>query len=404
MARTTSAKSKSTSTANKKGCTLNIKPKILAENLNLLNAAVSSNKQGIDRLKIEVGNGQSIFSVGGDIGVEIRHKATKTLNSKPVQVSCRQIKSLASNLDSSNQKLTLREEQVTISNQKGTYQHSLVTYFDVIPQDNSEYTPLMEVEATKFKQALDKVIPFLNSDSKEITSGVCLQIESANSADSLLTEDTDREKLQLTLVGLSEPGMGKVTITVDSVETNQLNSTEDVMVILPKKAATFIASYAQDFILSVADKSVRFEWANVRCNVQTLKGKYPDLDRIEQSVAGNDVEIEFNKNDLASALKRHQVVSSEIEFKVEEENCQLSQSTETGSGAENIYCSNDSTETIKLNLLIDYVIKVLTSVESQTVMFKLNLEPDEDKGEPSNNVLIKDKDATYCLSQLIAEG
>ena len=401
MARTTSAKSKSTSTANKKGCTLNIKPKILAENLNLLNAAVSSNKQGIDRLKIEVGNGQSIFSVGGDIGVEIRHKATKTLNSKPVQVSCRQIKSLAGNLDSSNQKLTLREEQVTISNQKGTYQHSLVTYKDVIPQDNSEYTPLMEVEATKFKQALNKVIPFLDSDSKEITSGVCLQIESANSGE---TEDTDREKLQLTLVGLSRPGMGKVTITVDSVETNQLNSQEDVMVILPKKAATFIASYAQDFILSVADKSVRFEWANVRCNVQTLKGKYPDLDRIEQSIAGNDVEIEFNKSDLASALKRHQVMSSEIEFKVEAENCQLSQSTETGSGAENIYCSNDSTETIKLNLLSDYLIKVITSVESQTVMFKLNLEPDEGEDEPSNNVLINDKDATYCLTQLIADG
>ena len=96
-------------------------------------------------------------------------------------------------------------------------------------------------------------------------------------------------------------------------------------------------------------------------------------------------------------------MSSEIEFKVEAENCQLSQSTETGSGAENIYCSNDSTETIKLNLLSDYLIKVITSVESQTVMFKLNLEPDEGEDEPSNNVLINDKDATYCLTQLIAD-
>ncbi len=122
------------------------------------------------------------------------------------------------------------------------------------------------------------------------------------------------------------------------------------------------------------------------------------------SIAGNDVEIEFNKSDLASALKRHQVMSSEIEFKIEEESCQLSQSTETGSGAENIYCSNDSTETIKLNLFIDYLIKVITSVESQTVMFKLNLEPDEGEDEPSNNVLINDSNATYCLTQLVAEG
>ncbi len=181
--RAKTTRARTTDKAKSNGCTLTIKPKVLTENLNLLNAAVSSNKQGLDRLKIEVGDGQSVFSIGGDIGVEIRHKANKTFSSPPVQVSCRQLKNLASNLDGSNQKLALSEGQVTISNQKGTYQHSLVTYKDVIPQDNSQYNQVAKVKAVEFKQALDKVVPFLNNDSKEITSGVCLQIKSIDPND-----------------------------------------------------------------------------------------------------------------------------------------------------------------------------------------------------------------------------
>lgn len=400
--RAKTTRARTTDKAKSNGCTLTIKPKVLTENLNLLNAAVSSNKQGLDRLKIEVGDGQSVFSIGGDIGVEIRHKANKTFSSPPVQVSCRQLKNLASNLDGSNQKLALSEGQVTISNQKGTYQHSLVTYKDVIPQDNSQYNQVAKVKAVEFKQALDKVVPFLNNDSKEITSGVCLQIKSIDPDEAA---EVDSEELELTLTGISEPGMGTVTMTVDSVETDKINGLEDITIILPKKAAAFIASYGDDFTLSVADTSVRFAWANVQCSIQTLKGKYPDVDKVKETVASNDVEIEFNKSDLFNALKRHQVMSSEVEFKIEGETCQLMQSTEAGSGAENIYCSNDSTATIKLNLYIDYLIKtIIASVESETVMFKLDLEPDEGEDEPTNNVLLQDSDAMYCLSQLIAES
>ncbi|MDJ0593758.1 MAG: hypothetical protein QNJ72_27895 [Pleurocapsa sp. MO_226.B13] len=400
MPRTKTTTNKTTTKAKANGCTLTIKPKVLTENLNLLNAAVSSNKQGLDRLKIEVGNAQSIFSIGGDIGVEIRHKANKAFSSMPIQVSCRQLKNLASNLDGSNQKLTLSEERVTISNQKGTYQHSLVTYKDVIPLDTSEYSPLAKIEAAKFKQALDKIVPFLNNDTKEITSGVCLQIKPADPDE---VEDVDSKKLQLTLTGISEPGMGTVTMTVESILTNDLNGIEDVTIVLPKKAATFIASYAEDFTLSVAERSVRFDWANVRCNIQTLKGRYPDLEKIKQSVEGNDVEIEFNKSDLLDALKRHQVMSSEVEFKIEGETCQLIQSTETGSGAENVYLRNNSNETIKLNLYIDYLLKAIASVESETVMFKLDLEPDEGEDEPTNHILIRDDNTMYCLTQLVVQ-
>lgn len=408
MARTTkttstgakSTKVKTTAKARSNGCTLTIKPKVLIENLNLLNAAVSSNKQGLDRLKIEVGKAQSVFSIGGDIGVEIRHKANKTLSSAPIQVSCRQLKNLASNLDVTNQKLTLEEEEVTISNQKGTYQHSLITYKDIIPQDTSQYSPVAEVKAQEFKQALEKVVPFLNSDSKEITSGVCLQIRLVSPDE---TENMDTDEVSLTLTGISEPGMGTVTITVDSVETDEIDGLDNITVILPKKAATFIASYGDDFILSVADKSVRFDWANVQCSIQTLKGKYPDINKVKESIEGNDVEIEFNKRDLFNALKRHQVMSSEVEFKIEGSTCQLVQSTETGSGAENIYCSNDSTETIQLNLYIDYLIKIVASIKSETVIFRLDLEPDEGEDRPTNNVLIRDDNTMYCLSQLLAQ-
>ena len=408
MARTTkttstgakSTKVKSTAKAKTNSCTLTIKPKVLIENLNLLNAALGSNKQGLDRLKIEVGEAQSLFSIGGDIGVEIRHKANKTLSSAPIQVSCRQLKNLASNLDGTNQKLTLEEEEVTISNQKGTYQHSLITYKDIIPQDTSQYSPVAKVKAQEFKQALEKVVPFLNSDSKEITSGVCLQIRLVSPDEA---ENMDTDEVSLTLTGISEPGMGTVTIAVDSVETNEIDASEDITVILPKKAATFIASYGDDFILSVADKSVRFEWGNVQCSIQTLKGKYPDINKVKESIEGNDVEIEFNKRDLFNALKRHQVMSSEVEFKIEGSTCQLVQSTEVGSGAENIYCSNDSTETIELNLYIDYLIKIVASIKSETVIFRLDLEPDEGEDRPTNNVLVRDDNTMYCLSQLLAQ-
>ena len=119
MVRATKTPSKSSAVTSKKnGCTLTVKPKVLLSNLTLLNAAVTSNQQGLDRLSIEVGDSKSIFRVAGDIAVRITHKANKTSNFPPIQVSCRQLKNYAGALDSSNHKLHLSDEQVTISNQK----------------------------------------------------------------------------------------------------------------------------------------------------------------------------------------------------------------------------------------------------------------------------------------------
>ena len=399
MVRATKTPSKSSAAKSKKNeCTLTVKPKVLLSNLTLLNAAVTSNQQGLDRLSIEVGNSQSIFSVGGDIGVRITHKANKTSSSPTVQVSCRQLKNYAGALDNSNHKLHLSPEQVTISNQQQTYQHSLITYKDVIPEHNADFIAVAEVKASEFKQALDRVAPFTDSDIKNIVSGICLQLKSVSA------ESEEDSALELTVTGISEPGMGHITLKVDSVETDDMSAIDDLFLVLPKRAATFIANNAEDFTLSIAEKSVRFSWGNVECTVQTLKGKFPDLEKIKASVSGNDTSVEFNRSELQAALKRHQVASSEIEFKIEGEECTLIQSTEAGSGAENIYCSNDDAkEPIKLSLPIDYLVKVVASVKSEVVGLQLNLVPEEGEEIACNNILVEDDDALYCLTQLVAE-
>ena len=399
MVRATKTPSKSSAVKNKKnGCTLTVKPKVLLNNLTLLNAAVTSNQQGLDRLSIEVGDSKSIFSVGGDIGVRITHKANKTSNFPPIQVSCRQLKNYAGALDSSNHKLHLSPEQVTISNQKQTYQHTLITYKDVIPEHNADFTPVAEVKASEFKQALDRVAPFTDSDLKNIVSGICLQLNSVTA------ESEDSDSLELTVTGISEPGMGHIKLRVDSVETDDMAAIDNLILVLPKRAATFIANNAEDFTLSVSEKSVRFSWGNVECTVQTLKGKFPDLEKIKASVSGNDTSVEFNRNELQAALKRHQVASSEIEFRIDGEECTLIQSTEAGSGAENIYCSNDDAkEPISLSLAIDYLVKVVASVRSETIALQLNLVPEEGEDIACNNILVEDDDALYCLTQLVSE-
>ena len=398
MVRATKNSSRSSAKSKKNECTLTVKPKVLLSNLMLLNAAVTSNQQGLDRLSIEVGNSQSIFSVGGDIGVRITHKANKTSSSPPVQVSCRQLKNYAGALDNSNHKLHLSPEQVTISNQQQTYQHSLITYKDVIPEHNADFTAVAEVKASEFKQALDRVALFTDSDIRNIVSGICLQLKSVSA------ESEDDSALELTVTGISEPGMGHITLKVDSVETDDMSAIDDLILVLPKRAATFIANNADDFTLSIAEKSVRFSWGNVECTVQTLKGKFPDLEKIKASVSGNDTSVEFNRSELQAALKRHQVASSEIEFRIEGEECTLIQSTEAGSGAENIYCSNDDAkEPIKLSLPIDYLVKVVASVKSEVVGLQLNLVPEEGEDVACNNILVEDDDALYCLTQLVSE-
>ena len=399
MVRATKNSAKSSAAKSKKNeCTLTVKPKVLLSNLMLLNSAVTSNQQGLDRLSIEVGNSQSIFSVGGDIGVRITHKANKTSSSPTVQVSCRQLKNYAGALDNSNHKLHLSPEQVTISNQQQTYQHSLITYKDVIPEHNADFTAVAQVKASEFKQALDRVAPFTDSDIKNIVSGICLQLKSVSA------ESEEDSALELTVTGISEPGMGHITLKVDSVETDDMSAIDDLVLVLPKRAATFVANNADDFTLSIAEKSVRFSWGNVECTVQTLKGKFPDLEKIKASVSGNDTSVEFNRSELQAALKRHQVASSEIEFRIEGEECTLIQSTEAGSGAENIYCSNDDAkEPVKLSLPIDYLVKVVASVKSEVVGLQLNLVPEEGEDVACNNILVEDDDALYCLTQLVAE-
>ena len=399
MVRAIKTPSKSSAVKSKKnGCTLTVKPKVLLNNLTLLNAAVTSNQQGLDRLSIEVGDSKSVFSVGGDIGVRITHKANKNSNSPPIQVSCRQLKNYAGALDSSNHKLHLSPEQITISNQKQTYQHTLITYKDVIPEHNADFTPVAEVKASEFKQALDRVAPFTDSDLKNIVSGICLQLKPVTA------ESEDSDSLELTVTGISEPGMGHIRLRVDSVETDDMAAIDNLILVLPKRAATFVANNAEDFTLSVSEKSVRFSWGNVECTVQTLKGKFPDLEKIKASVSGNDTSVEFNRNELQAALKRHQVASSEIEFRIDGEECTLIQSTEAGSGAENIYCSNDDAkEPISLSLAIDYLVKVVASIGSETIALQLDLVPEEGEDIACNNILVEDDDALYCLTQLVSE-
>ncbi|MDJ0596000.1 MAG: hypothetical protein QNJ72_39465 [Pleurocapsa sp. MO_226.B13] len=394
----TNNRSTSTKTKAQAKCTLTIKPRVLSNNLKLLNAAISSNQKGLDRVQIEVGEGQSIFSVAGDtIGVKVHHKATKSKQFPSIQVSCRQFMNLANRLDNTSQNLELCKEQVTISNKKNTYQHKLVTYKEVLPQNKSQFTPTVVVEAAKFKQALERVVPFLNSEAKEITSGVCLQIKRSEPT------EFDNGSIQLTMTGLSEPGMGTTTITVEPVESDDSGNTGDIVLILPKKAIAFIASQAANFIISIAEGAVRFTWDNIECTLQTLKGEeYPDLDRVKASIDKNDISVEFNRQELLNALKRHQVMSSEITFKIESDNCQLVQATELGSGAENLFCSCDRAELITLHLHIDYLIKAISAIEGETAEFKLNLEPDED-GDIANTVAIQDENSLYCLMQLVSE-
>ena len=392
----TNNRSTSTKTKAQAKCTLTIKPRVLSNDLKLLNAAISSNQKGLDRVQIEVGEGQSIFSVAGDtIGVKVHHKAPKTKQSNPVQVSCRQFMNLATRLDNTGQNLEIGNEWVTISNKKNTYQHQLVTYKEILPQNRSQFVPVAVVEAAQFKQALERVVPFLNSEVKEITSGVCLQIKRSTESDS--------ESIQLIMTGLSEPGMGTTTITVEPVESEDSSDTGDILLIVPKKAIAFIASQAANFIISIAENAVRFTWDNIECTLQTLKGEeYPDLDRIKASINKNDISVEFNRQELLNALKRHQVMSSEIAFKIESDNCQLVQATELGSGAENIFCSCDRAELITLHLHIDYLIRAISAIEGETAEFKLNLEPDED-GDIANTVAIQDENSLYCLMQLVSE-
>lgn len=392
----TNNRSTSTKTKAQAKCTLTIKPRVLSNDLKLLNAAISSNQKGLDRVQIEVGEGQSIFSVAGDtIGVKVHHKAPKTKQSNPVQVSCRQFMNLATRLDNTGQNLEIGNEWVTISNKKNTYQHQLVTYKEILPQNRSQFVPVAVVEAAQFKQALERVVPFLNSEVEEITSGVCLQIKRSTESDS--------ESSQLIMTGLSEPGMGTTTITVEPVESEDSSDTGDILLIVPKKAIAFIASQAANFIISIAENAVRFTWDNIECTLQTLKGEeYPDLDRIKASINKNDISVEFNRQELLNALKRHQVMSSEIAFKIESDNCQLVQATELGSGAENIFCSCDRAELITLHLHIDYLIRAISAIEGETAEFKLNLEPDED-GDIANTVAIQDENSLYCLMQLVSE-
>ncbi|MEY2833431.1 MAG: hypothetical protein RLZZ574_2690 [Cyanobacteriota bacterium] len=390
--------SNSASTTSSSQCTLSIKPGELSQDLKLLNTAIGCNQKGLDRLKIEVKDSQSIFSTAGDtIEIKILHKATKAQHLEPIQVSCKQFNDIAARLDNSTQKLELNSNEVSIANRKGTYNLRLNTYKDILPQNNSEFIPVATIKADRFKQALDKVLPFLNSDPKEVTSGVCFQIQR-------LEDEDGEESLILTLTGLSTPGMGTTTMIIEEVETDDVSEVieEDIKLVLPKKAISFIASNAQDLILSVADNSLRFNWSNTECTLETFQSdEYPDLEKIKASLEDNDLGVTFNRLDLLNALKRQQVMSDEVEFKIEGDNCQLSHATETGSGAENVFCNCAHDESIILWLHTDYLIKVISAIDEQTVEFKLDLEAEAER-KGSSRIVINDKNTMYCLAQLVS--
>jgi hypothetical protein len=80
-----------------------------------------------------------------------------------------------------------------------------------------------------------------------------------------IDEDVDSDTLGLTLTGITVPSMmSTVTINVDSVDTNSLSSLEDTTIVLPKKAASFIASQAEDFTWLISEKSVNFQVSFVK--------------------------------------------------------------------------------------------------------------------------------------------
>jgi DNA polymerase III sliding clamp (beta) subunit (PCNA family) len=394
--KTTSAKPAKNTTKFQSQCSLSISSKALADTLRLLNSAISGNHKGLDRVQIEVREGESIYSVAGDtMGVKITHKARKNQQHEPIQVSCRQLMNLANQLDNSNQKLDISEEKLTVANLNRTYAHDLVTYKDILPQNKSEFVPIAIVKAEQFKQALDKVTPFVNTEAKEVTSGICLQIKQA------VEEEAEPH---LILTGISNAGMGSSSLTIEAVENEVANSTEtDIMVILPKKAISFLASQASgNFALSVASTAVRFSWENIEVTIQTMKGNFPDLEKTKASAENNDVAVKFNRLELLAGLRRHQVMSSEITFKITENNCYLTQATESGSGAENVFCDWEYAEPATLIQHIDYLIKAVSNVGSETVEFRLNMAVDE-HGDVSNPIAIYDDHTLYYLVQLESE-
>jgi DNA polymerase III sliding clamp (beta) subunit (PCNA family) len=396
MASTTKTRSTSKIKNSKAECTLSIKPDILKQNLSLLTAGVNANNEVLDRLAINVGDSQCIFRVGIDVIVKIVHKARKGLKSEPVQVSCKQIKSFAETLDKSSQKIKLTSDLVTINNQRSSYSQSLITYKDNLPEDDVSYTPIATVDSTELKKGLQKILPFVDRDSKQIISGVCLEIKSSESK----TEGSN--SLELRITSRSSDCVSTTSIAVQTIESDDINPLETASMVITKKLASFLIGYADSEVtLSIGDNSVRFEWDNVDCCARTLKGNYPDVDVTLKQFENNDTEIKFNPEDLHNALKRQQVNSAEIEFKVEDESCDLIHATQTGSGVERIFCSNESGEKIKLDLSIDHLIKIVSSIESETVSLKLNLEPEEGEDRPSNPILIKDRNTIYCLPQLI---
>ncbi|HEY9768712.1 MAG TPA: hypothetical protein V6C71_09470 [Coleofasciculaceae cyanobacterium] len=102
----------------------------------------------------------------------------------------------------------------------------------------------------------------MQNDFKTIFSGVCLQLKSVALS---IDEDVDSDTLGLTLTGITVPSMmSTVTINVDSVDTNSLSSLEDTTIVLPKKAASFIASQAEDFTWLISEKSVNFQVSFVK--------------------------------------------------------------------------------------------------------------------------------------------
>ncbi|MEL6439148.1 MAG: hypothetical protein AAFQ80_07860 [Cyanobacteria bacterium J06621_8] len=392
---------KKTNSTKAKECELTVKPSVLEENLKLLYAAV--NIGSLDRLNIEVGNSKSIFYVGGDVCIKISHKAAKSLRHPLVQVSCKQLRDYALKLDKSPHKLRLAAEEITLSNQKQSYQYSLCSYQDVIPQNEAEFTPCAKVNIKEFQAALKIVADFTDTDAKNVTSGVHFQIKPQLDPDA----ETNDHSLIVTLTGVSNSALAQTVMSATAIDSDSIGAFEPVEFVLSKKVLSLIASYAKDFVIAIDDetRSVQFSWGStsqVVCSTQTLKGSYPNLDEVKSQMEHNDVEIELNTQELISALKRHQVSSKEVNLIIEETQCTVSQNNDVGSGSENLFCHNPTENKIELWLFVDYFLKVLDLIKEKTVKLKLCLETDQgDDDAASNHVLIQEQSNFFCLAQLV---
>ena len=376
-------------------CTITAAPKGLLANLNLLSSAISSNVEAKDRLTIEIVKGQGRFIAGRDLRLVIPFSASSIIDGK-VSIGCRQLKSLTATLDPKSHSLTLLEDKLVITNSKQTYRTELPVYDEELAPIQTEYTEIAKIDGKKFSSILSAIFSFADSDNKKITSGILLELNL-------------EQQPQLLLTGASEAAIARGSLNVVEVESNDnLNLDElKLRVVVPKKALQFVASNASsssNLVLSVSEDNslVRFVWGkSVECTVATLKGDYPNIDPILEAAEDNDLSLKFNRDELLAAVKRSQVMSADLTFKIEGDVCQLSHANSTSSSAENIYCAwDDSSSPLKLDFNTDILRKTIEAQGQEVV--ELAIDSEADPQSPSR-VLLDCDELKFLIVQQIDE-